>query len=241
MLHYVVVRTTDGYGTAGQYRTQQNLVVGGGRTVFRPPPPRDVPRLMSELIEWLRAQRGRLHPLILAAVAHVEFVKVHPFEDGNGRTARALTRYFMLRGNWGLRGYVSAEEVFGTDIPAYYANLNAPGVTYTFAPSDLTEWVCWFLVRFDEQIEACVERTEAFVQLLRDDIAFAEQRGKLPSRVGHALGRAILSGAVASSGYARAAGISTPTAVADLNRLVDRGLLRRVGSARATQYERIPR
>lgn len=240
-LHYIVVRTTDRHETAGQYRTTQNLVAAGSRVVFRPPPPGDVPRLMSDLVAWLRGQRGTLHPLILAAVAHAEFVKVHPFDDGNGRTARALTRYLMLRGNWGLRGYVSAEEVFGSDIPAYYANLNALGAVYPLTPPDLTKWVVWFLEQFDQRIESCVARIKEFSRLLREDLAFAEQRGPLPTRVGRALGKAILSGAVTSSEYAHSAGISMPTAVADLNRLVDRGLLRRVGTARATQYERVAR
>lgn len=240
-LHYIVVRTTDHTETAGQYRTTQNVIASATRVMFRPPPPGEVPGLMSDLIAWLRAQRGILHPLILAAVGHVEFIKVHPFDDGNGRTGRALTRYFMLRGNWGLRGYASAEEIFGTDIPAYYANLNALGETYSLTPPDLTGWVTWFLVQFEQRIEACIDRVEGFSRQLREDLVIAEQRGALPARIGRALGKAILTGAVTSSEYARSAGISVPTAVADLNRLVDRGLLRRVGTARATQYERIAR
>ncbi|MDP6605893.1 MAG: Fic family protein, partial [Dehalococcoidia bacterium] len=100
-LHFVIVREVDRYGSGGRYRFEQNVVRSGQHDVFRPPPPTDVARLMNDLVTWLRASRGSVHPLVLAAVAHIEFVNVHPFDDGNGRTARAITAYFLAGGGGG--------------------------------------------------------------------------------------------------------------------------------------------
>lgn len=80
---------------AGQWRTMQVYVAN-----HRPPPPSDVSRLMHTMVEhWHSAAFGALHPLEQAALAHFELVWVHPFVDGNGRTARALSSYMLLR--WG--------------------------------------------------------------------------------------------------------------------------------------------
>lgn len=236
-LHYIVVRSTDHTKTAGRYRTTQNVIASATRIVFCPPSPGDVPDLMSDLIAWLRAQRGVLHPLILAAVAHVEFIKVHPFDDGNGRTGRALTRYFMLRGNWGLRGYVSAEEIFGTDIPAYYANFNALGDTYPLRPPDLTAWVTWFLDRLDDRCILQIAKIEAYSEVLARYFQAANRQGPLPERIKRAMGIAYLRRSVGSAEYAKDVWVSLPTAVSDLNRLVDRGVLIRVGNGRSVRYE----
>ena len=235
-LHFLVVREVDRHGSAAQYRTRQNAVTRGRDVVYMPPPPTEVGHLMDDLVQWLRASRGTVHPLVLGAVAHLELASIHPFDDGNGRTARAITAYFLARGGWRLRDFVSVEQVFGEDPEAYYAALRAPaGDRYPGPQTDLTGWTDWFLTRLALRGSDAVAIAEGFIQ----GQASIERRlldAALRSRLSQALGLIMLFGHVTRGEYATAAGVSAATAVADLNRLVDHGEVRRVGAGRATRY-----
>ena len=78
---------------AGVYRNHQVFITG---TEYLPPIPEDVPQQMSELIEELNVKKDSLHPVVLAAFAHRRLVDIHPFTDGNGRTARLLMNMILL-------------------------------------------------------------------------------------------------------------------------------------------------
>jgi Fic family protein len=235
-LHFLILRDVDHYGTAGQYRTKQNAVRHGGETIYLPPSPSAVAPLMDDLVQWIGAvsAAGTLHPLVLAAVAHAESINIHPFDDGNGRTGRALTSYLMYRGGWWLRGFVSAEQVFGGDVQAYYSALRRFGAKYPGQEADYTDWVRWFLEGLLRQADARIE--EASRQQLDAEalgvVADAGQRERLAT----ALVYASLFGTVTSREYATEAGVSAGTAVSDLNWLVAAGHLDRRGSGRATRY-----
>lgn len=73
---------------SGVFRNHNEGVFNGDRCIFMAPPPQFVPDQMQSLFEWMRASRGKVHPLILSSVFHYEFVFIHPFADGNGRMAR---------------------------------------------------------------------------------------------------------------------------------------------------------
>lgn len=232
-LHFMVERTTDRYGTPGQYRTEQNQITdGSGRRVYLPPSADDVPRLMRDLIAWLREQRGSQHPLVLAAVVHLEFVGIHPFDDGNGRTARALTSYFAARGGWTLRGLVQTEATFGRDRMRYYAELRRyQGPTYPPPSRDVTDWCTWFLRRFAIEIATAIGIIEQWNAFRRQmpDTAWAQAFGG--GYMYLALHRTL-----SSSEYANAAGVSSATAVKQLNLMVENGMARRTGRGPATRY-----
>lgn len=93
-IHRLVVEGLD-YATPGQYRTG-DIFIRGSR--YEPPPPQEVPRRMRAFIEWLnQAEVPALHPVAVAARAHRELVTIHPFVDGNGRTARLLQNLLLMR------------------------------------------------------------------------------------------------------------------------------------------------
>lgn len=234
-LHFLVLQDVDGYGTAGQYRTEQNAVTRGAERVYLPPPPTQVRGLMDDLVDWLRASRGSVHPLMLAAVAHVEFVSIHPLDDGNGRTARALTSYFLARGGWRLRDFVSVERVFGADPGAYYSALRELRDRYHGQQVELTGWVEWFLGGLADAVGNAALFVSFFQVGVRDRATALEAAG-LPPRLADALGYVLLFGRVTSGEYAEAVGISSATAVADLNRLTETLFLRREGAGRSTRY-----
>ena len=73
---------------SGMFRTGEEGVFRGDRCIFVAPPAMRVPDLMEDLFSWMTRSRKTLHPLILSAVFHYEFVFIHPFADGNGRMAR---------------------------------------------------------------------------------------------------------------------------------------------------------
>ena len=73
---------------SGVFRRGEEGVFSGGKCIFVAPPPSMVPGLMNDLFSWVKEFEGKIHPLIMAAVFHYEFVFIHPFEDGNGRMAR---------------------------------------------------------------------------------------------------------------------------------------------------------
>lgn len=132
------------------YRTEQNVIrdSGSGRIVYLPPEAKDVPRLMAELVEWVRqAELTEVPTPIIAGLAHYQFVTIHPFMDGNGRTARLLATLILHRGGLGLRGFYSLEEYHARDIETYYDQLNTHDHHNYYEGRehvDLTPWVEYF-------------------------------------------------------------------------------------------------
>ncbi len=84
---------------AGQYRSIQVYISG---TDYVPPSPDEVPRLMQHLADQIHSSRTTLHPIELAAMAHKRLVDIHPFSDGNGRTARLLMNLILVNAGYGV-------------------------------------------------------------------------------------------------------------------------------------------
>ena len=82
--------------TVGNYKTQPNSVLLSNGELFEYTAPQEVPIQMQELMEWYRDEQTALHPIILAAMFHYKFVRIHPFDDGNGRVSRLLMNYVLL-------------------------------------------------------------------------------------------------------------------------------------------------
>lgn len=133
-----------------EYRTQQNVIRDSapGAIVYLPPGAKDVPELMASLAEWIRqAERAAVPTAIVAGLAHYQFVTIHPFMDGNGRTARLLATLIPHRGGLGLRGFYSLEEYHARDITTYYDQLSTHEHHNYYEGRehvDLTPWVEYF-------------------------------------------------------------------------------------------------
>lgn len=98
LLHQLVVQDTD-KEWAGQYRNSAVMITG---TDHRPPEAFEVPRLIQELLEWVKTEKTKLHVVELAALFHHKLVHIHPFFDGNGRTARLAMNIFLLQAGYPL-------------------------------------------------------------------------------------------------------------------------------------------
>lgn len=87
---------------AGQYKTRPNSVVTRYGERFEYASPQETPAMMTDLIDWYNHEEknGKLTPTQLAALFHYRYIRIHPFEDGNGRIARLMTNYILSRNNW---------------------------------------------------------------------------------------------------------------------------------------------
>lgn len=133
------------------YRDGQNVIrdSASGAIVYMPPEAKDVPKLMTEMVRWVRqAQKEHIPVAIIAALAHYQFVTIHPYYDGNGRTARLLATFILQREGYGLHGFFSMEEHHARDLTHYYKSLSV-GKHHNYymgrAEVDLTLWVAYFV------------------------------------------------------------------------------------------------
>lgn len=133
------------------YRDGQNVIrdSGSGAIVYMPPEAKDVSNLMGELISWINEQliEGELPVPMIAAIVHYQFATIHPYYDGNGRTARLLTNWVLHKSGYGLKGIYSLEEYYARNLQAYYQALSVgESHNYYFGRigSDITDWVVYF-------------------------------------------------------------------------------------------------
>lgn len=132
------------------YRNAQNAIYDSadGALVYLPPEAKDVPPLMKDLIAWVKANITELPVPVVAGLFHYQFVTIHPYFDGNGRTARLITAYLMRRFGYGLKGIYSLEEYYANDLDSYYqALMTHPHHNYYYgrAEADLTSWLTYFI------------------------------------------------------------------------------------------------
>jgi len=110
----------------GVYRNRY-VVVGNrvtGEIIFRPPENEEVPGLVKDLVEWVNSDEAKeLDPILVAGVAHYEFVRIHPFVDGNGRTARALATLILYLRGFDTKQFFCIDDYYDSDRQAYYSAL----------------------------------------------------------------------------------------------------------------------
>lgn len=133
------------------YRDGQNVIrdSGSNTIVYMPPEAKDVPDLMRNLIEWTNTETEKAElPLpIIAAIAHYQYATIHPYFDGNGRTARLLTNLVLHKCGYGLKGIYSLEEYYARNLQGYYEALTVgDSHNYYFgrADGDITQWLTYF-------------------------------------------------------------------------------------------------
>ncbi|MBN1960683.1 MAG: Fic family protein [Deltaproteobacteria bacterium] len=147
------------------YRDGQNVISDAvsGAIVYLPPEAKDVPDLMAGLVKWIKeAERANIPMPLIAGLAHYQFVTIHPYFDGNGRTARLLATFILQRGGFGLNGYYSLEEHHARDLSGYYQALAVhPHHNYYEgrAQADLTLWLEYFIAKLADTFAAV--KTEA--------------------------------------------------------------------------------
>lgn len=151
-LHRIIIVL--GRGRRGQmsdYRTEECPVVDSatGSIDYGPPSPKDIPLLMSSLVAWRNSRdAARLPGPVRAGILAYQFVTIHPFLDGNGRTARALGTWELWTSGYRMRGFLSVEEEYHRDLQRYYDSLQM-GLPWNYYSGrddpDLTPWLSYFV------------------------------------------------------------------------------------------------
>jgi Fic family protein len=123
-----------------------------------------VPALMAELVQWANeAEKSGLPAPVISGLVHYEFVTIHPYYDGNGRTARLLATFILHKGGYGLGGFFSLEGHYARDLQGYYRALPTHHHhNYYFGRSeaDLTRWVEYFISTLAEVFEAVKQKAQ---------------------------------------------------------------------------------
>ncbi|MEI8366271.1 MAG: Fic family protein [Parachlamydiaceae bacterium] len=145
-----------------EYRAGQN-VIRDSRTkgiIYMPPEASDVKSLMGGMIAWINENRELPYPII-AGIAHYQFATIHPYYDGNGRTARLLTTLILHLGGYDLKGLYSLEEYYARNLGAYYEAISV-GDSHNYymgrAQSDITKWVEYFVEGMATSFENVLKR-----------------------------------------------------------------------------------
>lgn len=140
-IHKIVVAKILDYTEAGEYRKKEVVIRNSitGEISFRPPKSVEVPWQIKELILFIQ-QEKELHSVLKAGIVHYEFVRIHPFIDGNGRVGRALSMLVLFKEGYDIREFFSLEEHFDRNPVDYYTALQ--GVAKH--NGDLTEWLLYF-------------------------------------------------------------------------------------------------
>lgn len=241
-IHTFVVRDIPSQGSPGVYKTKPNEIIdqSTGVHVYLPPSPGDTPRLMSDLSSWLSQGRLAFHPIITAGLAPLELAAIHPFDNGNGRTARALADLILYRYGYTFRRLFSWVRQVGLDMGTYHQKLReACGSEYE-VNANPTVW----LEYFTESIEKSLAELKPELYKIRE--AFVETynlgaKAGLSSDQVEALVFAEINGSVTTAEYMRAKTLSRSTIVKRLNELVQLGFLRVEGKGRSVRYVRPPK
>ena len=132
-----------------EYREGQNVITDSatGHIVYMPPEAKDVKDLMREFVKWINTTNNIPIPLV-AGIIHYQFVTIHPYFDGNGRTARLLTTLMLHKNGYDLKGIYSLEEYYAKDLLGYYKAITI-GKSHNYylgrADADITKWVEYFI------------------------------------------------------------------------------------------------
>ncbi|RKU29237.1 hypothetical protein C6497_06620 [Candidatus Poribacteria bacterium] len=234
-IHYLILDGIEGGYEPGEFRKIQNYVVDNKtkEVIYTPPPASEVPILMLELVDWLRSnEASELSPLLKAGIAHYQLVTIHPFLDGNGRTARALANLILYHSGYDIKKLFSLEEHYDMNPADYYEALQSVRAT-----GILTTWLEYFTVGIAAEMQKIKELvlTHSRDRALRDkigQIALSERQLTILTYVEK-------HGRITNRELQQLADLSHTSAHKELLTLVQNGLLNKKGEGRGTYYVRV--
>jgi Fic family protein len=206
--------------------------IGRERVHFQAPPAKRVNHEMTAFLKWFNDAQT-IDPVLKAGVAHLWFVTIHPFEDGNGRIARAIADMALARSENSPRRFYSMSAQIRVQRTGYYKILEETqkGVL------DITAWLAWFLACLNHAFEGA----DGILSNVLDKARFwqSHEGGPFNDRQRLMLNRLLngFEGKLTSSKWAMIAKCSQDTAIRDIDDLVKRGILSKdEGGGRSTSY-----
>ena len=209
-----------------------------GEQVYEGPPMEMVEPLVEELVTQLNSDTG-VDRMVLAAMAHLNLVMIHPFSDGNGRMGRGLQTLVLAQSGIMSPIFASIEEYLGRNTVAYYEVLARVGQGSWHPERDAKPWIRFCLTAHYVQAKTLLRRTRQ-IQKLFDGLEEMVKELGLPERMVYALADAAMGVRVRNPTYRELADVTPQVAKIDLARLAKEGLLVPVGEKRGRYYVASP-
>lgn len=218
----------------GEYRKTQVVIKNSatGEVSFRPPQAVAVSYQIEDLLAFINTQ-VEIHPVLKAGIVHYELVRIHPFVDGNGRVARALSTLILFEEGYDIRRFFSLEEYFDNDSSRYYEALQSVEKN----SGDLTKW----LEYFTEGLAIELSKIKEKVEHISVDANLKEKLGGKPLLLSDRQLKIIEY--IQKTGYLQNKGfkslfpmISEDTILNELKALMNAGIVKKQGSTKGAKY-----
>lgn len=206
-----------------------------GEIVFRPPPVPAVPIQLNEFLEWLNSKDGRdHHAVIRAGITHWELARIHPFTEGNGRTARAMALLVLFQEGYDVKRFFSIEQFFDQNPRDYYDALSEVGMR---KDGDVTTWLEYFIEGLAIELSRVKDRVLALSRDLKlkgklgRQIPLTERQIKIMEAM-EVNGRQLTT----KDTFKAIPMVSRDTILRDLNYLIEKKIIRKVGQTKGARY-----
>jgi len=218
----------------GAYRNRYVVVANRltGDVFFRPPSNNQVPGLMRNLINWLGSDEAKaLDPTIEVGISHYEFVRIHPFVDGNGRTARVLATLILYLRGFDAKQFFCLDDYYDSDRPAYYRALQSVDQINL----DLTNWLEYFIEGVKVSLTAVKERvirlsSERLRRAKKGQVALTERQMRIVEFINQ-------NGKITNKDVRSIFRISPQAAHKEITKLVKLDVIKPIGKGRSLSYQ----
>lgn len=209
--------------------------IGKQKVHFEAPPSDAVPAMMEQFVQWIN-RNDQTDPVLRAAIAHLWFVTIHPFDDGNGRMARIITEMMLARADKTAKRFYSLSAQIMRRKKDYYDALEQAQK----GPIDITPWLMWFIEALREALEQGLKTTDRVIQktefwVRHKDAEMNERQRKVINSLWDGF-----EGKLTTQKYAKINHCSQDTALRDIQSLIEKRILRKTDEGgRSTNYELI--
>lgn len=199
------------------------------KPVYLPPDHGDVPGLMDDLVDFVKGNDGKIDPLIVSGIYHKQFVIIHPFIDGNGRTARLTTKALLAQMGLNTFNLFSFENYYNANVSRYFQRVGVSGNYYEIAAAvDFTEWLEYFtegiideLLRVEKELKTVSVTPETALKPYHLKI----------------VGYIKEHGYITDADYGRLVKRAKATRNLDFKKLLDMKIIERLGKGKSTYYK----
>lgn len=232
-LHKVVVANILPIDKTGEYRDKEVVIKNSitGDVSFRPPQVIEVPWQIKELVHFINDESD-MHPVLKAGVTHYEFVRIHPFLDGNGRVGRALSTLVLFRQGYDIRQFFSLEEHFDNNAQEYYEALQS----VDREKGDQTLWLTYFT----ECLAMELSKIKGKIENISADLGLKKRLGgpiMLSDRQLKVIEYIKANGYIENKAYSSLFPmVSEDTVLREVQDLVKKGLLKKKGVTKGVKY-----
>ena len=224
-LHLMITRGLILGLKAGCYKQKQNYVMNEKKVVvYAAPGPKESPKLFCDLIKWV-GRAGRIHPIIVSAVFHHQCVSIHPFSDGNGRLARAVSQWILYKRGFDPKHILSLDDFYAEDRKLYYKKIQqARDLDY-----DLTYWIEYVAQGVLGAIRKVYTRVSRVSLSSKKKIVVTPKQEELIEILN-------MQGALGSADIGKILKVNRARVNQIVSPLVKSNIIKKEGSARATRY-----